>query len=376
MRNRNVVYIGSFELPDKDAAAHRVLGIAKALRECGNRVYFVGADRSGKVSSDSRNILETRKEVQGFECYFRVYPQNSKDWIEYLFDIRSYTEVLDHIGNIDAVICYDLSAISLEKIRRFCKRRNILCIADNTEWYSVAGRRFPVNVIKGLDEFFRMRIIHKRLDGLIVISSYLKRYYKKCENVIRIPPLTDLNEEKWINRYEKDKRVLRLVYAGAPGRKDRIDYLIKAVGGLNRSYRLDVIGITKDEYLKLYSGHEDIVNRNDNIKFHGRISHREVLEYVKKANYSCFFRDRSRVAMAGFPTKFVEAISSGTPVISNDTSDLLKYTEKGNGIILDSADLKSIRKVLETVPVLQKVNRGMFDYHNYIGKINKWMNIS
>ena len=63
-------------------------------------------------------------------------------------------------------------------------------------------------------------------------------------------------------------------------------------------------------------------------------------------------------------------------MISNDTSDLLKYTEKGNGIILDSADLKSIRKVLETVPVLQKVNRGRFDYHNYIGKINEWMNIT
>lgn len=34
----NILYIGFFSLPDKDAAANRVISNAMALREAGNRV--------------------------------------------------------------------------------------------------------------------------------------------------------------------------------------------------------------------------------------------------------------------------------------------------------------------------------------------------
>ena len=37
-----IIYIGSFEMPDKNAAAHRVLNNARNLRELGFNVVFVG----------------------------------------------------------------------------------------------------------------------------------------------------------------------------------------------------------------------------------------------------------------------------------------------------------------------------------------------
>ena len=39
--NDEIIYIGGFELPDKNAAAHRVLGNAKILRELGYKVILI-----------------------------------------------------------------------------------------------------------------------------------------------------------------------------------------------------------------------------------------------------------------------------------------------------------------------------------------------
>ena len=42
--NKKILYVGGFELPDKNAAAHRVLGNAKAFRDLGNDVAFISID--------------------------------------------------------------------------------------------------------------------------------------------------------------------------------------------------------------------------------------------------------------------------------------------------------------------------------------------
>ena len=67
---KKILYIGGFELPDKNAAAHRVLAIAKGLRDSGNEVVFMG------VSKDNRetDVLKTKSEVQGFIIFSAVSP--------------------------------------------------------------------------------------------------------------------------------------------------------------------------------------------------------------------------------------------------------------------------------------------------------------
>lgn len=41
-----------------------------------------------------------------------------------------------------------------------------------------------------------MKVLNRLCDGIIVISSYLEKFYKK--NIIKIPPLVDLNNKKWL----------------------------------------------------------------------------------------------------------------------------------------------------------------------------------
>ena len=41
MSSKTVLYVGGFILPDKNAAAQRVVGIAKILRDIGYNVVFM-----------------------------------------------------------------------------------------------------------------------------------------------------------------------------------------------------------------------------------------------------------------------------------------------------------------------------------------------
>ena len=363
MNNGTILYIGGFELPDKNAAAHRVLSNAKIFRELGKKVVFIGVD---KTLSPNFTIFETKKDVQGFESYSIPYPTGGKNWLKFLTSIEDYIAISKNIDNLEMVVMYNFQSVAMKKMMLYCKKNNIKCCADVTEWRSAKGEGIIYRLLKDSDTWYRMKVLHKKMDGLIVISRYLEKYYNNCRNVIYVPALVDCSEEKWTNTFEKSTGSLHLVYAGNPGRKDKIDILIQSLKKVKRMVVLDIIGISYEEFKNYFPKLE--IDTDSNIKFHGRLSHLETLDYVKKANYSIFFRDDNRVSKSGFPTKFVESIASGTPVITNNTSNINEfiYGAKSNGIIIDNLDCDSIEKIIEKAPNLMNVDRGCFDYNNYL----------
>ena len=379
MPKGTIIYIGGFELPDKNAAAHRVLSNAKILREIGYQVVFIGIDKNLRYFY---SVADTRKEIQGFDCWFVPYPNTNTQWIDYLCNIKAFAEVAENYSDVKAVICYDYQAVAFMKVKWFCRKNSIKIVADCAEWYSTKGANIAFKIIKGIDTFLRMRIIHKHLDGLIVISRYLEEYYDKCKNLIRIPPLVDLSEDKWnlpVPKYDDDK--IRFVYAGSPGKnKDKINLLIESLYELKEvsNYIFYVVGITKEQHLADYEEHKEIIeDLNNKIIFLGRLSHVDSLKYVKMADFNMFMRDDTRVTQAGFPTKFVESISCGTPVITTRTSDLDEYlVENENGYFIQFDSAESIRNRFLNIFSLDKKEiskmktnchiSNVFDYRNYI----------
>jgi len=381
-----IIYIGGFELPDKNAAAHRVLSNGKILRELGYNVVFIDVDKKLKYDNE---ILNTKKIIQGFECYSLPYPQSNKQWIYYLSNIEFFIKVLSQYTEVKAVICYNYQAIALMKLKRYCNKDNIKIIADCTEWYSAKGTNILFKIIKGFDSFLRMRIVQKNLDGVIVISRYLEKFYENCKNVTRIPPLVDLSEDKWnmpVSEFDDNK--IHFVYAGSPGKnKDKINLFIESLYELKElsNYVFDIVGITKEQYISDFKEHKEIVEYLGNrISFHGRLSHSESLKYIKIADFSVFIREDARVTQAGFPTKFVESISCGTPVITTKTSDLDDYiVEGGNGFFIDIGDgnaVSVLRKVLgmntEEIMIMRKscIKSRIFHYRNYSNQMEEFIN--
>lgn len=366
-KNGTILYIGGFELPDKNAAAHRVLNNSKILRNMNYNIVFIGID---KEMEKNKNIFETKKNVQGFISYSISYPKSKHEWIKYLSNIDEYIKIIESIDDIIAVIFYNFQSIAMYKLMKYCKKRGIHNIADVTEWRSSKGENITYRILKDTDTWIRMHILHKKMDGLILISEYLFKYYNKIENRICVPTLMDLSEDKWKNEYTKSNDKLYLVYAGNPGFKDKLNILIEAVSLLEREYQLDIIGITEEQFLKMYPQYLNLKN-NKKIIFHGRLPHLETLEYIKKANYSCFFRENDRVTNAGFPTKLAESISCGTPVITNNTSNIKEYVfDLINGVCLENLNINNIVYTLNKTPLIMDTETKRFDYNNFCDCFN------
>lgn len=361
-----IVYVGG-ELPDKNAAAHRVLNNAKAFRSLGYNVVLIGLNSQLAWGTP---VLDTGSEYEGFHMFFVPYPKSGKQWFEYIFNAKDIISVCKKQANVKAIILYNHPSASMFKIKRYAKGKGIKLLADVTEWYPGLDGGFIHRTVKKLDTKLRMEHIQKRLDGLIVISRFLEDYYKQCKNVQLIPPLIDLEEEKWkVGEAKQQSTTLRLVYAGNPGKKDSLNELITAVMRLNRPVQLDIIGIDRDAYRNIYK-EEAIDEDKDKVKFLGRLPHLDTIKRIKQSDYSCFFREDNLVSKAGFPTKFGEALACGVGVITNRTSDLEEYMGEGrNGFFVEDLNAESIASLFETIPQSVSVESDLFDYHKYIGKL-------
>ncbi|MGB7594384.1 MAG: glycosyltransferase [Erysipelotrichaceae bacterium] len=385
MSKGTILYIGGFELPDKNAAAHRVLSIGKIFRDLDYSVVYLGIDKDLECEAP---IGTTNKIIQGFQCYAQPYPKTNKQWISYLTKIYSFLEISQSYPDLRAVVCYNFPAVPFKRIRNYCHKNNLKIFGDCTEWYSTQGSGLGFKVLKGLDGFFRMRVIQKQLDGLILVSDYLADYYKNQKNIV-LPPLVDLSEDKWKQekpgfRVEK----IKLVYAGDAGRnKDQLDILIEVLFALKDKidFRCTIIGVSYQEYVAEHKNQIHMISQlGDKVEFSGRLTHLQCLAVIKSADFSIFLRESNRVANAGFPTKFTESVSCGTPVITNATSDLSKFMVEGkNGWFVNNSGINSLENQLLEVLSLKPdeiqamkdycYRFGIFDYRNFIDQVSGFL---
>jgi len=363
----SVLYVGGFELPDRNPAAHRVLNNAKILKEIGYKVVFCGVDKEISARSTTPDIIED------FESYPLPYPTSTKKWIKQMVDISAYEELVAQLEDIKFIICYNLHAVPLAKLLKIAKRKNIRVISDCTEWYSNKFSFNPIKFIKCLDTILCMRVFQKKCDGMIAISSYLANYYSNhIKNIIVLPPLVDLSDEKYQNKKKSGDGKTTFVYSGSPSAsKESLGEVVKVFNRVdNVDFKLNVVGVTKEQFYNIYG----IYPNNEKMIFMGRVPHKQAIEAVKQADYSIVVRPKSRVTMAGFPTKFTEAISCGTAVIANDISDIKEYLKGGkNGYLVDEYNLGEELINILTSKEAPTVERETFNYKNYLVDFDEFL---
>lgn len=359
MHEQTILYIGGFQLPDKNAAALRVLSNGKILRELGYRVIFVNALTNGGQTQAALVNYE------GFECVeYKREPQR-----KYLFSGRRVRRLIEEY-KAGYVIAYNYPAVALNAIRRFCKRKGIKCYADATEWYVPKGN-IVFKTVKGLDSELRMRYVHPRLDGIIAISHYLYRYYGAKVKTVKIPPLVDLNEDKWsveaLEGYpaQSDENTLTLIYAGTPSaQKERLDVIIDTVEKTaeKRQVFLHVIGVTKEQFETMYHYKYE----GSHVKFWGRVSNRQVIQMTKGVDWTIILREQNKVVQAGFPTKVPETIACGTPVIANRFSNIEEYLNGDNSILIGQTSDFTSEFLGKVEKKKDNIRRELFDYRNFL----------
>ena len=365
---KRVIYIGGFELPDRNAAAQRVLSNAKLLREMGYKVTFVGI---------SKNLASAPSKVEGFESSPVPYPSNMRQWIHQIFTFINEDFIIQR--KPEYVILYNFPSIASLRLLKICHKNHIQLIYDLTEWEANNGWT-PTDIIRKIDIYLRMHYCTRRMDGVIAISRYLYDYYRFDVKTILVPPTVDLDNTKW-NRFRvlKANNPITLVYAGSPGAgsKDRLDLIVDEVRN-HINIKLVIVGVDEEQFLNAYHRrNEPLVN----IEFKGRLPHIEAVKAVCDADFQMLIRDNNRKNDAGFPTKLVESMTCGTPIIASIFSNITDYVKDGeNGFLLDGE--KTLDVILDRVSHLSTeeiiamkrncINMRDFDYRLYISEFKNF----
>lgn len=385
----NIVYCGAFRLPDMDAAAPRVLNNARAIKACGHAISFIswgGRYRESDICQDGKYRIDGMEYVISKEIDFTG---NFFSRLKQLFHRGERTlQLLNTMQKVpDAIIMYNADYKWTKTLLKYCCRNKIKLVNDITEWYDSSDLHF----YNRLSYYFNMTHTQRKVRNKIVISRYLSNCYKGSNNII-IPPLCDPSEKKWMGGASECVSSfdgVTLIYAGNPARKDAVHYVVNAVQRLlekGSAIRFLILGVTRESYLSRYSYMLHTKELHKNIIFLGRVPQEVIPSFYHQADFMVLLRDQSRKSTAGFPTKFSESFTSGTPVIANLTSDLRLYLKDGKtGFVVGEPSEDSVYKVLkekvlplnhtdiEKMKSNVKIVAKQFDYHAYVEPLRDFM---
>lgn len=350
-KKRRIIYVGPYSFPNGGAAARRILGNALSLRDAGYEVLI----SSGQMAEGMR---EQKSPLEGEYEGFRVislsertaekYPKLLKHFMYFNMGAKTIEWLESLEVKPDAVILYSGYSPYLMRLIPWCKKHGIKFVFDAVEWYD------PKSFVSGVLSPYQwnielaMRYYSKKTDNVIAISSYLQNYYNAqgC-HTLRIPPTLDTKKiEPNLKVSQGDTLVVS--YTGTPGNKDLFNEYLEAVlrlheEGENVIFRF--AGVTVEQLLK----YPALVERKLQeplpcvLDCRGITSHEEAIAITKTSDFSLLLRRLERYAQAGFPTKIVESLTMGTPVIINLTSDLSMYIQDGvEGLICDDHTVESL----------------------------------
>ena len=388
-----IVYVGAIRMPWYDAAAARVLSVCKMMRDLGHEVIIIsqgGKEEAQHCDSDNKYRIDgiqyiVTNELVNDGLIHRIKARFMRG--------RKSMRILKQLNAekpVDLVVMYNPNFQLTKFIMRFEGEHNCKIASDLTEWYD----NNELHIFDIWCNCLNMTKLQKRVKNKIVISSFFDNYYPESNNIV-IPATCDAQESKWHASLEAEQRPnledgITLIYAGSPAKKDKLHVVINAIDKLCKegiSLNLMILGPIKNTYLKHYRNLLHNTDLHPRIHFLGCVPQTDIPTYYKLADYMVLLRDPSRKNMMGFPTKFAEAMMSGTPVIANLTSDLGEYLIDGHtGYILDCPSEESLIKTLMTkvVPggqnIAQKLKKETmskmslrFDYRSYSLRLKQFL---
>lgn len=374
MEKGTIIYVGAFEMPDKNAAAHRVSSIGRVFGLLGFHTVFLGR------ASENEHFSGVRKSSFSDDVYEISAPGSTGEWIKYMFDTSSVEDVCGRYNDVRMIIMYDMPYFSFIAAESAFSKRGIKVVYDCAEWADSTEGSFLKRYYKKFDDMLVRKRLSKKADGIICISNMMKNGYKDNSHLLKLPPMVDVNNKIWHQEKISHGDKFEFCFAGTIGSsKDCIDKIVRAFSSLeNEKAALRIVGMNKDEFCAVYT---ELASSADDsrIAFMGRCSHSDTIKYVLSCDCSVFIREPSRKNNAGFPTKFVEAYTCAIPIITTDTSDIKEYmNDSSRGIVLSSTSDEQIKAAMEYILESEAINNipapdKMFHYENYTGITENWL---
>ena len=389
-KKRWIAYVGPFLFPWGQPGSRRVCGIARSFADAGYDV-IVG---SGGAELSLPALLD-EGEALGSITYLGLGEVSLQrlSLVDKLLQLMHWgartVAWLDSQSNKPSyIVVYGGNAQYMFRLLPWCRRNNVPLIVDVVEWYDASHMTGGFFGPSHISAKIAMHYYYPKCDGIIAISSYLAEYYSQrgC-TVITVPPTLDIKNHRLIFHDESvDQSRLTLVYAGTPGKKDLLANIICGIAQIDPNgerVQLLVMGPSLEQVKQLLHGS----NPPAFVQVLGRIPQTEVAENIRQSDFSILLREPLRFAQAGFPTKFVESMANGTPVMANLTSDLGRYLHDGvEGLVCRDHSASAFAETLQRALLLTAKQRqemryaahkqaeNSFDFRNYIDSLSDFLN--
>lgn len=334
----NILLITGSNFPYGGAGANylRLLttGLVKSQKYI--HVLLQGGQKYGKYY----NVSNEKNEIGGVTYEYCGYNNRPSNKIKKVIDTLSgiivppiYLIIRKDFKDLACVLIYNLWNYQTIFIFVICKLLKIKIINIIPEWYekeSIVTSK--IKLFKYWDFLFGMKVISKYYDGLIVFSSYLKKYYikKKYDTnmIFWQPNLLDISffRQNSISNIKKKEKI-RIAYCGVPTKKDGIDDLLKAFKILqnsNKENELLIIGDSTNgpSLIPSLSQKCEKLNINQRVIFSGLVETRNIPELLNSSDILVLSRPTGIFAQAGFPTKLGEYMACKKPVVVTAVGDI------------------------------------------------------
>jgi glycosyltransferase involved in cell wall biosynthesis len=325
---RRALFVSYYDYPDGDAGAHRVHALATLASQCGLEHHILGMGRPGGSEGPESRRVTTLRIGTG---------RMARAVDHLLFGYRLRRFLKEHSGEYTHIVLSYVPLGAMLSVRNYAKRHGAILIHDSVEWYSRQEFKLGLLDYQFIQNELLNRFLVRPPIKVIAISSFLQAHFtdRGCD-VVRIPVILDMSG------FSPEKHVVSgrttIVYAGSPGRKDSLERIVRGYLLLTELERqriaLRIVGIDLEKLLLLCRHTDPESIRTSGITAGGRVGHSEVLDELRRADFTILIReDELRYSKAGFPTKVVESLACATPVICNDTSDIFEYLQDGRSAV-------------------------------------------
>lgn len=312
------------------ASANRALAYYKSMDELGveAKVIVLQADaKRSKIDYVFKHVKIEYRWENGLQSRNRYYRH-----LQYFLNLWKF---LKQVKPNDKIYIYGSS----HGIHSLLKKKGVEVYLEVTEHpliYPVTTRFWGNTHSKAIED-------SKRLNGLFVISNYLKQYYIEegvpADLIHVINMFVDVKRFDGLSRTSKERYIC---YCGnGNNKKDKVDNLIKVFSSVAVKFpdvNLTIVGPTQQPY----SDEKDNVELVHELGLEKRVSFTGVLPAEKipqiliNAELLALDRPNTLQNKAGFATKLGEYLLSGRPVVVTSIGDVpLFLKDKESALVVE-----------------------------------------
>lgn len=348
----SIIFVGSTvdretlkQLPDASVAGNKMeLGFVKGFIANGVNTIAVSVEAHGMYFFNNKPIFVKGKKLQDEDANIITVPYINLPGIKQLTIMIRLMKTINRIlmekeFENSMIVVYNTMTIFANPVIKIARRKNLKCLSIIAD-LPIQTKK---NILKKMEDKRQMLTI-SMFDGLIPLTKKISEDF-----AINLPYCVveaGCNPADYFGNYKQNNKlpVKKIVFSGTLNELSGIECIIDAVKFIESDQiQLEIYG---DGPLK-----QIVLNQLkccDNIKFMGRVTNEEMIKIQERADLLvCPRKSDDFTTKYTFPSKILEYICAGVPVLANRLPGIPDEYEEYINYVLDETPQKWADSITE-----------------------------